>query len=95
MNILYGDTVIEDGGGGVRLEGGNVIALPRRAKATPNKQVAVGLRPNVFSLVGDGLRAQVIVTEGLRVETKIVARLRDASANPLILQSTAAGFTWR
>jgi multiple sugar transport system ATP-binding protein len=86
MNILYGETVIEDGGPAVRLKGGDVIALPRHVKVAPNKQVAVGLRPNVFSLGGDGLRAQVVVTEALGAETQIVARLRDTSAKPLILQ---------
>ena len=54
-------------GAAVRLGAGDIIALPGHVKATPNKQVAVGLRPNVFSLVGDVPRTQVVVTEGLGV----------------------------
>ncbi|WP_138466150.1 ABC transporter ATP-binding protein [Poseidonocella sp. HB161398] len=74
MNFFRG--MPDPGAGGLRLEDGSLIPLPRLPAQAPGRGLVLGIRPESIALDGSGgVPARILVTEPTGAETHVIARI--------------------
>jgi multiple sugar transport system ATP-binding protein len=89
MNFLRGTAHPQPSGVLIRLEGGESLTLPRRAKLLDGQSVVLGVRPEHLGIGGEGLAAEVRVVESTGMDSQLHCRTAAGPVNVLLRERTS------